>query len=92
MYARFIIIIIILLLLKGTRFIEPSMYPRFTLVGQSIGSLILAWEALSVIVPHVFVDSTGHPFSYPLARWLGGTQVENQNIYRYLPSIFRKYL
>ena len=52
--------------------IEASKYPMFTLLGQSLGSVILTLDALSRYRPHVFVDTTGYAFSYPIARWISG--------------------
>ena len=51
--------------------IEASAYPRFTLAGQSLGSMRLAWEALSLLTPSLFIDTAGHAFTYPVARLFG---------------------
>lgn len=53
--------------LYGVKWIEPSSYPRLTLLLQSLGAVPLAWEALTAQVPDVFVDSQGLALSYPLA-------------------------
>ncbi|KAJ2454259.1 asparagine-linked glycosylation protein [Coemansia sp. RSA 2336] len=45
-------------------------YPRLTLVMQSIGSLILAAEAIHQFVPDVFIDTVGYAFTYPLVNLL----------------------
>ena len=34
-------------------------YPRFTMLGQSLGSMVLAWECLRAFNPDVFIDTTG---------------------------------
>lgn len=47
-----------------------STWPRFTLAGQSLGSLVLAWDALSLLVPDVFVDTMGYAFALGLAKFL----------------------
>lgn len=39
--------------LQRTALIEPEHYPRFTLLRQAWGSVLLAWDALSVRVPEV---------------------------------------
>lgn len=44
--------------------VEAHHYPYFTLLGQGIGSMVLAYEALSTYVPDVFFDSMGYPMSY----------------------------
>eukprot|EP00898_Chlorokybus_atmophyticus_P007747 jgi/Chlat1/7974/Chrsp69S07399 len=57
--------------LKHTRLLEPQTWPRFTLIGQSLGSMVVAWEALASLAPDVFIDTAGHAFTYPVARWAG---------------------
>jgi hypothetical protein len=49
---------------------EASLYPRFTMLGQSLGSMLLAAEALVRYPPHVFMDSTGK-FHLPSSVHLG---------------------
>lgn len=40
----------------NTRYlIEDSTWPRFTLLGQSIGSMYLAWEAMSKLIPDLYI-------------------------------------
>ncbi|MCJ1388836.1 asparagine-linked glycosylation protein [Xylographa bjoerkii] len=39
-----------------------SRYPYFTLLGQSLGSLRVAYDALSQFVPDVFIDTMGYSF------------------------------
>ena len=52
--------------------VEASRWPRFTLLGQSIGSIILGLEALLTFAPHVYIDTMGYAFTMPFFRWLGG--------------------
>ena len=47
-----------------------STWPRFTLAGQSLGSLVLAWDALSLLVPDVLVDTMGYAFALGLSKFL----------------------
>lgn len=47
-----------------------SSWRHFTLIGQSYGSLWLAWDAFSLVVPDIFVDTMGYAFSLGLCRWL----------------------
>ena len=54
--------------------VEASRWPRFTLLGQSLGSIILGMEALMTFVPHVYIDTMGYAFTMPLFRWLGGSR------------------
>lgn len=61
---------IIFLYLSTRRLIAASTWPRFTLLGQSLGSLVLAWDAFSLLVPDIFVDTMGYAFTLPLAKLL----------------------
>lgn len=70
--------------LKSRRLIAAETWPRFTLAGQSIGSVLLAFEALWRVAPHVFVDTTGFAFTYPLARRVFGCSV---HCYTHYPTI-----
>ncbi|KAJ2256001.1 asparagine-linked glycosylation protein [Coemansia sp. RSA 454] len=45
-------------------------YERMTLLLQSVGSVVLAAEALHAFVPDVFVDTVGFAFTYPLVSML----------------------
>lgn len=35
--------------------VEDATWPRFTLLGQSLGSIYLAWEAISRFSPDLFI-------------------------------------
>ncbi|KAJ8012973.1 hypothetical protein DPEC_G00048440 [Dallia pectoralis] len=61
--------------LKNRLLVEASSYPHFTLLGQSIGSMFLGWEALTSFVPDLYVDSMGYAFTLPIFRYLGGCGV-----------------
>ncbi|KAK7415922.1 asparagine-linked glycosylation protein [Neonectria magnoliae] len=56
------------LYLSKRDWVLASSWPRFTLLGQSIGSLVLAWDAFSLLVPDVFVDTMGYAFSLGLCK------------------------
>ncbi|GAA5874450.1 hypothetical protein JCM1840_000784 [Sporobolomyces johnsonii] len=59
--------------LKRRYLVEDSTWPRFTLLGQSLGSVLLAWEALrgrEGVVPDVWIDTMGYAFVYPLIKQL----------------------
>jgi alpha-1,2-mannosyltransferase len=43
--------------LRGRGWVEDASWPRFTLLGQSIGSMFLAWEALSTLVPDLYIGA-----------------------------------
>ncbi|KAK3842312.1 MAG: mannosyltransferase [Linnemannia gamsii] len=61
--------------LKKRFLVEGAKWPRFTLIGQSIGSMVLGWEALKCVVPDIWIDTMGYAFTYPAARIFGGCQV-----------------
>jgi len=41
--------------LQSRSMVEDSTWPRFTLLGQSIGSMYLAWEAMSKLIPDLYI-------------------------------------
>ncbi|XP_024866684.1 GDP-Man:Man(3)GlcNAc(2)-PP-Dol alpha-1,2-mannosyltransferase isoform X2 [Kryptolebias marmoratus] len=64
--------------------VEASSYPHFTLLGQSLGSMFLGWEALTAFVPDLYVDSMGYAFTLPIFRYLGGCRVAS---YVHYPTV-----
>ncbi|KAJ6499516.1 mannosyltransferase [Mycena vitilis] len=50
--------------------IEDASYPHLTLVGQSVGSVVLVAEALSRLVPDAYLDTMGYAFTLPVVRAL----------------------
>ncbi|NWU90311.1 ALG11 mannosyltransferase, partial [Upupa epops] len=64
--------------------VEASLYPYFTLLGQSLGSVVLGWEALLKCTPDVYIDSMGYAFTLPLFKYLGGCRV---GCYVHYPTI-----
>ncbi|KAL1117745.1 hypothetical protein AAG570_004060, partial [Ranatra chinensis] len=52
--------------------LEPKRYPYFTLLLQSLGSVIVGLEALCAFIPDIYVDSTGFAFTLPLFSYIGG--------------------
>lgn len=61
--------------LKNRLLVEASSYPHFTLLGQSMGSMFLGWEALTAFVPDLYMDSMGYAFTLPIFCYLGGCRV-----------------
>jgi len=61
--------------LKKRVWVEAKTYPRFTLLGQSLGSICLAWEALMNCCPDVFIDTTGYAFTLPVFKNIGKCNV-----------------
>jgi alpha-1,2-mannosyltransferase len=58
------------LYLTTRHWVLASTWPRFTLLGQSLGSLVLAHDAFSLLVPDIFVDTMGYAFSLALSSFL----------------------
>ena len=58
------------LYLSTREWVLASTWPRFTLLGQSLGSLALGWEAANLLVPDVIVDTMGYTFILALWAWL----------------------
>ncbi|KRT80370.1 hypothetical protein AMK59_8724 [Oryctes borbonicus] len=58
--------------LNKRRFVEARMYPYFTLLGQSLGSMYLGYEALQQLNPDIFIDTTGYSFTLPIFKYIGG--------------------
>lgn len=61
---------VVFLYLQTRDWVLASRWPRFTLLGQSLGSLILAWDAFNLLVPDIFVDTMGYGFILALCRFL----------------------
>lgn len=59
--------------LKRRWLVEAATWPRLTLLGQAVGSLLLGMEALLCLAPAVYIDTIGCSFTIPLFRWLGGS-------------------
>jgi alpha-1,2-mannosyltransferase len=58
------------LYLTTRSWVLASTWPHFTLLGQSLGSLILAWDAFSLLTPDIFVDTMGYAFSLAFCKIL----------------------
>jgi len=70
--------------LYNRRWVEANMFPRFTLLGQSIGSIYLGWEAITKICPDVYLDTMGYAFTLPLFKIFGKCKV---GCYIHYPTI-----
>lgn len=57
--------------LHRRKWVEETTYPRFTMIGQSFGSIYLSWEALCKYTPLYYFDTSGYAFTYPVARVFG---------------------
>jgi len=70
--------------LHKRRYVEAQYYPHFTMLGQSLGSIVLGVEALLSHVPSIFVDTMGYSFTMPLFKYCGGSLV---GCYVHYPTI-----
>lgn len=64
--------------------VEAKWYPFFTLLFQSLGSIIVGMEALMKKVPDVYIDTMGYSFTYPLFKFIGRSRVIS---YTHYPTI-----
>lgn len=60
------------------------MYPYFTLLGQSLGSVWLGIEAINGLLPDIYIDTMGYAFTYSLFKYIGGCRVAT---YTHYPTI-----
>jgi alpha-1,2-mannosyltransferase len=70
--------------LRRRAWVEARRWPRLTILGQSLGSMILGLEALLQLAPHVYIETTGYAFTLPLFRWLGGSKTAS---YVHYPTV-----
>jgi alpha-1,2-mannosyltransferase len=59
-----------LLYLSTRKLVLASTYPHFTLLGQSLGSLVLAYDAFNLLVPDIFIDTMGYSFTLAFCSYL----------------------
>ncbi|KAI5250313.1 UDP-Glycosyltransferase/glycogen phosphorylase [Aureobasidium subglaciale] len=58
------------LYLSTRDFLLAQHWPYFTLLGQSIGSLFVGWDAFNLVVPDIFIDTMGYAFTVALSHFL----------------------
>ncbi len=61
---------LVFLYLSTRHLVLASAYPHFTLLGQSLGSLALAYDAFGLLVPDIFIDTMGYAFALAFAKYL----------------------
>ncbi|WVQ98028.1 hypothetical protein IAU59_005149 [Kwoniella sp. CBS 9459] len=64
--------------LPSRHLISDDYWKRFVLLGQSLGSLVLAWEGLcgkDGLWGDIFIDSMGYGFTFPFARLIAGSDL-----------------
>ncbi|KAI0629783.1 mannosyltransferase [Trametes polyzona] len=70
--------------LQSRSLVEESAWPRFTLLGQSLGSMYLVWEAMMNLIPDLFIDTMGYAFTFPVVSLLGNIPI---GAYIHYPTI-----
>ncbi|KAI1431957.1 glycosyltransferase family 4 protein [Xylaria sp. CBS 124048] len=58
------------LYLSTRPWVLASTWPHATLLGQSLGSVIMGWDAFSLLVSDIFVDTMGYAFVLGLSKLL----------------------
>ncbi|KAE9377431.1 glycosyltransferase family 4 protein [Stipitochalara longipes BDJ] len=58
------------LYLTTRSWVLASSWPHFTLLGQSIGSLVMTWDCFSLLTPDIFVDTMGYAFALGFSKIL----------------------
>ncbi|KAI0505304.1 glycosyltransferase family 4 protein [Xylaria bambusicola] len=58
------------LYLSTRHWVLATTWPHATLLGQSLGSVIMGWDAFSLVVPDIFVDTMGYAFTLGLSKLL----------------------
>ena len=61
---------VVFLYLQTRHWVLSSTWPHFTLLGQSLGSLIMAYDAFSLLVPDILIDTMGYSFALALSKLL----------------------
>lgn len=61
--------------LTQRKWVEAVTYPHFTILGQSIGAMLLGLEALLKLAPDIYLDTMGYAFTIPVFKYIGGCKV-----------------
>ncbi|KAG7088859.1 hypothetical protein E1B28_012813 [Marasmius oreades] len=75
-------IIFVFLRLRGL--LDAATWPYFTLLGQSIGSMYLVWEAMTKLIPDLYIDTMGYAFTFHVVNWVAHVPV---GTYVHYPTI-----
>ncbi|CAH2088385.1 unnamed protein product [Euphydryas editha] len=70
--------------------IEAETYPYFTLLLQSLGTMVLGMEAFMKLNPDVYIDTMGCAFTYPIFRYLAQCPVGCYTHYPIITSAMMK--
>ncbi|CAL8582506.1 asparagine-linked glycosylation protein [Xanthoria parietina] len=60
---------VVFLYLSTRHYVLSSTWPHFTLLGQSLGSIFLAFDAFSLLVPDIFIDTMGYAFVLAFSKF-----------------------
>nr|XP_012233171.1 PREDICTED: GDP-Man:Man(3)GlcNAc(2)-PP-Dol alpha-1,2-mannosyltransferase isoform X2 [Linepithema humile] len=74
------------------KWVEPSTYSHFTLLGQSLGSVWLGFEALNSYIPDIYIDTMGYAFTYPLFKYMAGCLVGSYTHYPIISTDMIRYI
>lgn len=61
--------------LKSRNLVEAKHYPYFTLLCQSLASVVLGLEAAFKHVPDIYIDTMGYAWTYPIFKYLCSCRV-----------------
>ncbi|KAI9793545.1 MAG: asparagine-linked glycosylation protein [Peltula sp. TS41687] len=61
---------VVFLYLSTRYYVLSSTYPHLTLLGQSLGSVILAYDAFQLLIPDIFIDTMGYAFALAFSKLL----------------------
>ncbi|KZT57279.1 glycosyltransferase family 4 protein [Calocera cornea HHB12733] len=59
--------------LKSRHLVEDKAWPRFTLIGQSLGSMVLGYEAMKKLIPDVYIDTMGYAFTFHVVKFIAAS-------------------
>ncbi|QLL31462.1 hypothetical protein HG536_0B03250 [Torulaspora globosa] len=77
---------VVFIYLKNRRLVDSKTWPRFTLLGQAIGSIFLTLEALYKCPPDVWCDTMGYPFGYPFVHYFSHIPIVTYTHYPVISS------
>lgn len=77
---------VVFLYLETRHWVLSTTWPHFTLLGQSIGSLMMASDAFSLLVPDIFIDTMGYSFTLAFCKFFFGYKIPT-GAYVHYPTI-----
>ena len=61
---------LVFLYLSTRHLVLAGTWPHFTLLGQSLGSLAVAYDAFGLLAPDIFIDTMGYAFTLAFSKYL----------------------